>query len=75
LHARGDIPVDVPNIVMGLVFAQVGQLQARTSEQGFVIALQQAVVGSSIVEVELNPVLATTTSAIAVDALLIEETK
>jgi len=27
------------------------------------------------VEVELNPVLATTTSAIAVDALLIEETK
>jgi acetyl-CoA synthetase len=40
-----------------------------------VIALQQAVVGSSVVEVELNPVLATTNSAIAVDALLIEETK
>jgi acetyl-CoA synthetase len=40
-----------------------------------VIALQAAVVGSSIVEVELNPVLATTTAAIAVDALLIEETK
>jgi acyl-CoA synthetase (NDP forming) len=40
-----------------------------------VMALQQAVVGSSVVEVELNPVLATTTSAIAVDALLIEETK
>jgi acyl-CoA synthetase (NDP forming) len=40
-----------------------------------VIALQQAVIGSSVVEVELNPVLATTTSAIAVDALLIEETK
>ena len=40
-----------------------------------VTALQQAVVGSSVVEVELNPVLATTTSAIAVDALLIEETK
>jgi acetyl-CoA synthetase len=40
-----------------------------------VIALQDAVVGSSVVEVELNPVLATTTSAIAVDALLIEETK
>ena len=38
-------------------------------------ALQQAVVGSSVVEVELNPVLATATSAIAVDALLIEETK
>jgi acetyl-CoA synthetase len=42
---------------------------------GVVTALQQAVVGSSVVEVELNPVLATTTSAIAVDALLIEETK
>jgi acyl-CoA synthetase (NDP forming) len=40
-----------------------------------VTALQQAVVGSSVVEIELNPVLATTTSAIAVDALLIEETK
>jgi acetyl-CoA synthetase len=40
-----------------------------------VTALQDAVVGSSVVEVELNPVLATTTSAIAVDALLIEETK
>jgi hypothetical protein len=42
---------------------------------GVATALQQAVVGSSVVEVELNPVLATTTSAIAVDALLIEETK
>ena len=40
-----------------------------------VTALQQAVVGSSVVEVELNPVLATTTAAVAVDALLIEETK
>jgi acetyl-CoA synthetase len=42
---------------------------------GVVTALQDAVIGSSVVEVELNPVLATTTSAIAVDALLIEETK
>ena len=38
-----------------------------------VMALQQSVVGTSIVEVELNPVLATTTRAVAVDALLIEE--
>jgi hypothetical protein len=38
-----------------------------------VMALQQSVVGTSIVEVELNPVLATTTHAVAVDALLIEE--
>jgi hypothetical protein len=28
---------------MGLVFTQVSQLQARTSEQGFVIALQQTI--------------------------------
>ena len=38
-----------------------------------VMSLQQSVVGTSIVEVELNPVLATTTRAVAVDALLIEE--
>jgi hypothetical protein len=39
LHSRCDIPIDVPNIVMRLVLTQVSQLQARTSEQGFVIAL------------------------------------
>ena len=38
-----------------------------------IITLQQHVVGSSLAEVELNPVLATTTSAVAVDALIIEE--
>jgi hypothetical protein len=43
LHACRDIPIDVPDIVMRLVFTQVSQLQARTSEQGFVIALQQTI--------------------------------
>ena len=39
----------------------------------FIDNLQRVVVGTSMVEVELNPVLVTTTDAIAVDALLIEE--
>ena len=39
----------------------------------FIEHLQRVVVGTTMVEVELNPVLVTTTSAIAVDALLIEE--
>jgi acetyl-CoA synthetase len=38
-----------------------------------ILTLQHNVVGSNLAEVELNPVLATTTSAIAVDALIIEE--
>jgi hypothetical protein len=43
LHARRDIPIDVPNIVVRLIFPQVGQLQPCTPEQGFVISLQQAI--------------------------------
>ncbi|MFM8811328.1 MAG: acetate--CoA ligase family protein, partial [Actinomycetota bacterium] len=39
----------------------------------FIEHLQRVVVGTNMVEVELNPVLVTTSSAIAVDALLIEE--
>ena len=39
----------------------------------FIDNLQRVVVGTSMFEVELNPVLVTTTDAIAVDALLIEE--
>ena len=38
-----------------------------------ILTLQHHVVGSTLAEVELNPVLATTTSAVAVDALIIEE--
>ena len=39
----------------------------------FVDHLQRVIVGTDVVEVELNPVLVTTSGAIAVDALLIEE--
>jgi acetate---CoA ligase (ADP-forming) len=38
-----------------------------------ILTLQQNVVGSALAEVELNPVLVTTTSSVAVDALIIEE--
>jgi acetate---CoA ligase (ADP-forming) len=38
-----------------------------------ILTLQHHVVGSSLAEVELNPVLVTTTSSVAVDALIIEE--
>jgi acetyl-CoA synthetase len=38
-----------------------------------ILTLQQYVVGSNLAEVELNPVLVTTTSSVAVDALIIEE--
>jgi acyl-CoA synthetase (NDP forming) len=38
-----------------------------------ILTLQHNVVGSDLAEVELNPVLVTTTSSVAVDALIIEE--
>ena len=38
-----------------------------------ILTLQQHVVGSKLAEVELNPVLVTTTSSVAVDTLIIEE--
>jgi acyl-CoA synthetase (NDP forming) len=38
-----------------------------------ILTLQEHVVGSKLAEVELNPVLVTTTSSVAVDALIIEE--
>ena len=43
LRARRDVPVDVADIVVGLVFAQVGEIEAEAAEQRAVVALQQAV--------------------------------
>jgi hypothetical protein len=43
LHAGCDVPINVPHIIVRLVFTQVGQLQASTSEQGLVVSLQQAI--------------------------------
>ena len=43
VHARGDVPVDVADVVPGLVLAQVGEVHAVAVEQAAVVALQQAV--------------------------------
>ncbi len=43
VHARGDIPIDVANIVFRLVFAQIGKIHPVAVEQAAVIALQQAI--------------------------------
>ena len=43
LQTCGDVPVNVAHVVVVLVFAQVGQINARTAQQGSVVALQQAV--------------------------------
>ena len=43
LQARRDVPVDVAHVVVVLVFAQVGQVQAGAAHQRAVVALQQAV--------------------------------
>jgi hypothetical protein len=40
---RGDVPVDVTHVVVQLVFAEVGEVEAEAAEQRAVIALQQAV--------------------------------
>jgi hypothetical protein len=43
LHAGGHVPVDVAHVVVVLVLAQVGQVQAGAAHQRAVVALQQAV--------------------------------
>jgi hypothetical protein len=43
LQARGDVPVDVAHVVVGLVLAQVGQVEPAAAHQRAVVALQQAV--------------------------------
>ncbi len=43
LHARGDIPVNVADIVSELVLAQLSQVQTETVEQRPVVALQETI--------------------------------
>ena len=43
LQPRGDVPVDVAHVVVVLVFAQVGEIEAEAAEQRAVVAVQQAV--------------------------------
>ncbi len=42
-QAGGDVPVDVADIVVNLVFAQVGEVQPEPAEERPVVALQQPV--------------------------------
>ena len=43
LQAGGDVPVDVAHVVVVLVLAQVGEVEAAAAHEGAVVALQQAV--------------------------------
>ena len=52
VHARGDIPIDVANIVFGLIFAQIGKVHAVAVEQAAIIALQQAIQAADDLPVE-----------------------
>ena len=52
VHPRGDIPIDVADIIFGLVFAQVGKVHPIAVEQAAVIALQQAIQAADDLPVE-----------------------
>ena len=43
VHPGGDVPVDVPDVVAGLVFAEGREVHAVAVEQAPVVALEQAV--------------------------------
>ena len=43
IHARGHVPVDVADIVLGLIFAQVGEVDAAAVEERAVVALKETV--------------------------------
>ena len=43
METRGDVPIDVTDIVVILVFAQIGKIQPETAKQGLVIAMKQPV--------------------------------
>jgi hypothetical protein len=43
VHARGDVPVDVPDVVARLVLAEVAEVQPDAAEDRPVVALKEAV--------------------------------
>ena len=43
VHPRGDVPVDVPDVVAGLVLAEVEEVRADPAERRAVVPLEQAV--------------------------------
>ena len=52
VHPRGDVPVDMADVVAVLVFAQVGEVDAVAAEQRPVVALEQAVEAADDLPVE-----------------------
>ena len=42
-QTRGDVPIDVPDVVVILVFAQVGEIEPEAAEERPIVAVQQAV--------------------------------
>ena len=40
---RGDVPIDVTDIVVILVLTQIGQIEPETAKQGLVVAMKQPV--------------------------------
>jgi hypothetical protein len=49
---RRDVPVHVTDIVMELVFAQIGQVQALAAKRATMVALQQALQPARDLQVE-----------------------
>jgi hypothetical protein len=43
LQARSHVPVDVPDVVVVLVFTQIGQVEALAAEERPVVAVQEPV--------------------------------
>jgi len=39
-ETRGDVPIDVTDIVVILILAQIGQIEAEAAKQGLVIAMK-----------------------------------
>ena len=52
IHARGDIPIDVANIILRLIFPQVGEIHPVPIEQGAIIALQESIQAADDLPIE-----------------------
>src|SRR5260370_1165714 len=52
IRAGGDVPVNVANVIFGLVLAQTGEIHAEAIKQGAVIALKLAIQAADDLPVE-----------------------
>jgi hypothetical protein len=52
VHPRGDVPVDRPDVVAELVFAERGEVEPGPVEQAPVVALEQAIQAADDLPVE-----------------------